>query len=194
MKLLCLGDSLTYGYDVPLSQRWTTLVANQLGITIDNQGVCGDTTEGMQYRLQFLRLHAYDAFFLMGGSNDVLMDSPVDQTIGTLETMTQTLLQTGKPVFMGIPPLMTDDSARFGWQRAADVKRHNEMLQAIARAVTAWAKPHGCAVIPFATVVSTAVERQLGQVLYADGVHPNAAGYERFAALASSIFRQVLGL
>lgn len=194
MKLLCLGDSLTYGYDVPRPQRWTTLVEKELGITIDNQGVCGDTTEGMQYRLQFLRLEAYDAFFLMGGSNDVLMDAPVAETKRRLAEMARTLAQTGKPVCLGIPPQMTADSARFGWQREGDVLRHQDMAQDIASFVRMLEREKDYVLVPFDTVVSDQIECDAGRPLYADGIHPNAAGYERFAALASSIFRHVLGL
>ena len=71
MKLLCLGDSLTYGYDVRPQERWTTLVSNRSTIEIDNKGQCGDTTAGMVFRLHQLDLIGYDAFFVMGGSNDI---------------------------------------------------------------------------------------------------------------------------
>ena len=74
MKLLCLGDSLTYGYDVRPQERWTTLVSNRSTIEIDNKGQCGDTTAGMVFRLHQLDLIGYDAFFVMGGSNDILLD------------------------------------------------------------------------------------------------------------------------
>ena len=35
MKLICIGDSLTFGYGVHLSQRWTRLVC-----TGDGLGAC----------------------------------------------------------------------------------------------------------------------------------------------------------
>ena len=50
MKLLCLGDSLTYGYDVACEYRWTTRLAKERGISVCNEGLCGDTTGGMLYR------------------------------------------------------------------------------------------------------------------------------------------------
>ena len=27
MKLLCIGDSITFGYELPESERWTSLLA-----------------------------------------------------------------------------------------------------------------------------------------------------------------------
>ena len=74
MKLLCLGDSLTYGFDVRPDQSWTALVSAKSHIHIDNEGQCGDTTMGMVYRLHQFDLGRYDAFFIMGGSNDILLD------------------------------------------------------------------------------------------------------------------------
>ena len=50
MKLICLGDSLTFGYGVRVSQRWTHLCAQDTGWKIVNEGVSGDTTGGMLAR------------------------------------------------------------------------------------------------------------------------------------------------
>lgn len=187
MKLLCLGDSLTYGYDVPLALRWTTVVAQELGITIDNEGVCGDTTAGMVYRLQFLKLSDYDGFFLMGGSNDVLMDTPVDQTKRHLSDMAATMARTGKPVVLGIPPLMTGQSALFGWQRTSDVSRHNEMLRELGGYIQALCREKEYYPISFAAVMTD-------ESLYADGVHPNSGGYGLVAQAAGKVFRNVFEL
>ena len=79
MKLLCLGDSLTYGYDVACEYRWTTRLAKEKGISVCNEGLCGDTTGGMLYRARRMKLAPFDAFFFMGGSNDILMDISPDQ-------------------------------------------------------------------------------------------------------------------
>ena len=45
MKILCLGDSLTYGYDVLPGERWATLVAAAGRIQIMKDGVAADYSE-----------------------------------------------------------------------------------------------------------------------------------------------------
>lgn len=194
MKILCLGDSLTYGYDVPLAQRWTTRVATELGVTLQNEGVCGDTTSGMAYRLSFLPVAAYDAFFLMGGANDVLMDCDPDEMKANLAAMAATMGQTKKPVCLGIFPTMTPDSARFGWQRAGDVERHNQVIRDLGIFVERLCRERGYYIVPFASVVNPEEETRSSRPLYADGVHPTALGYERFAAVASRVFKTALSL
>lgn len=52
MKLICIGDSLTFGYGVHLSQRWTRLCAQETGWELVNEGINGDTTGGMLTRMQ----------------------------------------------------------------------------------------------------------------------------------------------
>ncbi|HBD30306.1 MAG TPA: hypothetical protein DC027_01470 [Oscillibacter sp.] len=51
-KLICIGDSLTFGYGVHLSQRWTRLCAQETGWELVNEGINGDTTGGMLARMQ----------------------------------------------------------------------------------------------------------------------------------------------
>ena len=52
MKLIRIGDSLTFGYGVHLSQRWTRLCAQETGWELVNEGINGDTTGGMLARMQ----------------------------------------------------------------------------------------------------------------------------------------------
>lgn len=52
MKLICIGDSLTFGYGVRPSRRWTRLCAQETGWEIVNEGISGDTTGGMLVRLR----------------------------------------------------------------------------------------------------------------------------------------------
>ena len=44
MKLIRIGDSLTFGYGVHLSQRWTRLCAQETGWELVNEGINGAKT------------------------------------------------------------------------------------------------------------------------------------------------------
>lgn len=76
MKLICIGDSLTFGYGVRPSQRWTRLCAQETGWEIVNEGISGDTTGGMLVRLRALLADRdicvqRPLALLMGGANDI---------------------------------------------------------------------------------------------------------------------------
>ena len=123
------GDSLTYGFDVRPDQSWTALVSAKSHIHIDNEGQCGDTTTGMVYRLHQFDLSRYDAFFIMGGSNDILLDGELEKICQNMRTIVTTFKEQGKPVYLGIPPLTKMESAMYGWQNASDVEKHNDELR-----------------------------------------------------------------
>ena len=73
LQVLCLGDSLTYGFAMPRAQIWTALCAAQVGADFCNLAVNGNTTGGMLAALPgALAAQAPDAVFLMGGTNDIL--------------------------------------------------------------------------------------------------------------------------
>ena len=42
MKIVCLGDSLTYGFGVSRSNSWTNIVNKETRLEIVNKGINGD--------------------------------------------------------------------------------------------------------------------------------------------------------
>jgi acyl-CoA thioesterase-1 len=72
-RVLALGDSLTVGYGATPEQAWPTLLAQQTGWQIDNEGVNGDTSAGALQRLEsLLAANSYDAVLVGIGGNDML--------------------------------------------------------------------------------------------------------------------------
>ena len=72
MKLLCLGDSLTEGYEINLDVRWTNLLQEDLKTEIVNCGISGDTTTGMLARCERLLLKNQPTHIIIfGGTNDL---------------------------------------------------------------------------------------------------------------------------
>ena len=76
-KLICLGDSLTFGLRVPHSQAWPRLISRETGMEVRNLGISGDTTGGMLARLQTITggvpvaPENMPVLLIMGGSNDI---------------------------------------------------------------------------------------------------------------------------
>lgn len=104
MKLICIGDSLTFGYGVHLSQRWTQLCAQETGWELVNEGINGDTTGGMLARMQGgvlaeLREGGLGAdrpyVLLMGGSNDVFYSGSDAAARGNMGAMIHQLFSVG---------------------------------------------------------------------------------------------------
>ena len=72
MKIVCLGDSLTYGFGCSRKRIWTTLAGEKSQFEIINKGINGDTTGGMLARFYSdVILNKPDVVFIMGSTNDL---------------------------------------------------------------------------------------------------------------------------
>ena len=114
MKIICIGDSLTYGYGVWSSQCWVTLLAERInenrrsGIRCLNFGTNGDTSG---YMLDRARRHiipdkaeAGDIIIIMGGANDVLMYGADENDAANIINIADLAKSKGCTPVIGIQP------------------------------------------------------------------------------------------
>lgn len=104
MKIVCLGDSLTEGYQMDLSKRWTDELAKSTGLAIINSGICGDTTAGMLARFKEMVLdHNPSHVIIMGGTNDMILDVPITTILSNIKAMTRYARYHDIKAMIGIP-------------------------------------------------------------------------------------------
>ena len=172
MDILCIGDSLTYGYNVPTEQNWLAVAAVTAGLTLANYGVCGETTAGMKDRLTvLLPTISENAIFLMGGTNDLLMRLTAISAWNNLQSMAMMIRQAGKQVLWGISPLTTTASVIAGWQSAVQVEKTNAAIKELRGHILTGVMHRREICVDFYRLLQ-------GQPrLYEDGIHPNSEGY-----------------
>jgi len=103
--IVCIGDSLTYGYGVHAKDAWPYIVAKETGITVINRGENGDTTAEMLGRFyDDVILEEPEWVFLMGGTNDVMMGVSVDFVLENISLMIDKAKSAGIKTIIGIPP------------------------------------------------------------------------------------------
>ena len=112
MKILCIGDSNTYGYD-PRSYlgsrysaevRWTDRLSDR---EVINYGVNGMTVPRGQSRYPGLvRMNDPDLVIIMLGTNDLFSGLSADQITKRMEAFLDTMNCTGKPVMLISPPVL----------------------------------------------------------------------------------------
>lgn len=82
MKIVCLGDSTTYGYMVNRNQVWTSILNtkfNNSNIQFINKGINGDTISGMYFRFDNDVINEKpNTLILMGGVNDIFLFKPLE--------------------------------------------------------------------------------------------------------------------
>ena len=115
MKILCFGDSNTYGYDprdvvsdrYGAEDRWVDLLAKQTGHEVINAGTNGREIPRNPYALRLLTKHApVDIFLVMLGTNDLLQGASAKEAATRMETFLNQLLPHCKHILLVAPPPM----------------------------------------------------------------------------------------
>lgn len=174
MRILCFGDSNTYGYDprgffgdrYGAEDRWTDLLAKQTGWEIINAGANGREIPRNPYALRLLTEHApVDNFLVMLGTNDLLQGASAREAAALMETFLNQLLPHCKNILLVAPPPMkrgawvpTDELVTQSIQLAEEYKLLAQKLN-----------------IPYIDTRNWNIE------LAFDGVHFTEAGHHTFA-------------
>ena len=104
MKLLCIGDSLTYGYEMEISNRWTNLLEKELEITVLNAGINGDTTTGILSRfMPLIKDFKPTHVLIYGGTNDLWFGLKNEFIISNIYAMCKQALHYNVNPLVGIP-------------------------------------------------------------------------------------------
>lgn len=176
-KLVCMGDSLTYGYGVPRLQIWTALAGERLGLEVVNAGVNGDTTAGMLSRMErdvFSRAPSH--VLLMGGGNDVFAAGTGLTARTGLWAMVHQAMAKGIAPLLGLPPRLVPDEVPPQWAAViGDVAGAASALEELNGWLRAAAGGFGIRTVDFSGCLDGAPGLRL------DGIHPSAAGHRRMA-------------
>ena len=115
MRILCFGDSNTYGYDprgffgdrYGAEDRWVDLLAKQTGWEVINAGANGREIPRKPYALRLLTEHApVDIFLVMLGTNDLLQGASATGAAARMANFLNQLLPHCKQILLIYPPPM----------------------------------------------------------------------------------------
>lgn len=110
MKVVCLGDSNTYGYDArllidnryPPEHRWVDILASMTGWDIVNQGLNGREIP----REGIFVPGDTDLFVIMLGTNDILQGNSVDAVVSRMNHFLSKLaFPRNKTLLISPPPM-----------------------------------------------------------------------------------------
>lgn len=133
MKLLCFGDSNTYGFDprdifggrYAAADRWPDILASKTGWEIINEGVNGRQIPRSPYPLRLLKSHApVDNFLVMLGTNDLLQGASAREAAARMEAFLNQLLPHCPQILLVSPPPM----ARGAWVETDELVSESRQL------------------------------------------------------------------
>ncbi len=171
MKILCIGDSNTYGFDprsyigvrYPEEVRWTGLIK---GHSVINFGINGITIpEDHEVYADLIRRKDPDLVIVMLGTNDILEGASAEKTAARMSSFIDSIKAAGKPILLIAPPVLETGDWVADEVLIEESKKVGELYRGIADS-------RGCR---FADAGEWGIE------LVFDGVHFSPAGHEQFA-------------
>lgn len=183
MKIICMGDSITYGFGLPdLSKRWSDLASARTGHTLINRGVSGDTTGGMLARCQTQVFNqAPDAMVLLGGINDISITGQYRPVCANVVAICRQAELLSIPVILGVPlPIFPADMCPPEWDPEQDTARTAALGEQYAHWIRHYAADKH---LPLADFRSPFLrpDGTADRSLFQDGLHPTEEGHRRMA-------------
>lgn len=182
MKIVCLGDSITWGFPFGPQDSWVAMLQEQLQVEIINRGINGNTTSDMLARFERHVLQEKPThLILMGGINDVVCQDPYDVTVHNLRTMVDRALAAGITVILGTPTAVDYPP----WERS--IQRLREWIHDLAAQLDLY-------VIDFHKAFYDQDGNLRTDLLLPDGGHPTRSGYQAiFEQIDMGIFNSYTG-
>jgi len=173
--ILVLGDSLSEGFQLKLSEAYPLLLADKLraaglNFQVTNASASGGTTEGGLQRLPSHLKRKIDIFILELGINDAFRGVPVDRIQSNLQEIIDNVKTRNPSVRVVIAGMQLPN---YGADRY--VSAFGEMFNKLAT-------NNGAALVPY-LLEGVAGDPSLN---LPDGIHPNAAGQK---ILAENVWR-----
>ncbi|MEP6772710.1 MAG: GDSL-type esterase/lipase family protein, partial [Polaromonas sp.] len=171
--LLCLGDSLTFGYGAPDGASYPQQLERLTGHVTQNAGINGDTAEGALARLPALLQENTPGLVLVSiGGNNFLRNMPLDGTRAAIKSIVQTAAAGTQVVLIAQPKPVLLSAA------TGSLNDHEVYADVAAETGTAL----------FAGGWSYVLSRS---ELRSDQIHANAEGYKVFAERLATWLRDM---
>lgn len=181
MRILCIGDSNTFGFDprsfigerYPEDVRWTERIR---GNEMINWGINGITIPGdHSVYTDLVRRKDPDLVIVMLGTNDILEGAGAEATSHRMSDFLDSLTETGKKIMLISPPPMQYGEAVQSSDLIEESVKLGELYGELAES-------KGCL---FADAGEWGIE------LAFDGVHFSPAGHTAFAEKLSEVLEKL---
>lgn len=176
-SIVCLGDSITYGFPFGPEESWVALSAQALGLNMVNKGANGDTTRGMRRRFKRDVVSLNPAYvIIMGGANDAFMGYTQEKFEDNIESMVKEATDNGICPVIGLPApvsLGTFVTDEFGIA-SCELEGFRELAEEFAANEE----------LPVLDFYRPLLDPETGDAVpsyFCDGAHPSVKGYQVLA-------------
>ena len=184
MRIVCIGDSMTFGYKIPRAKTWIALVQQQLGVELINCGVTGDTSGGMLARFERALLeNRPDAVFIMGGVNDLINGAWIGTVQSNLAAMAHQAMARQIVPILTVPAPLRSQNIRSDWCLLADFVEVDRQMVVLREWLLLFGQIFHVDIIDLYRFFQSYGEAD--DLYQADGIHLTQAGHRLAAGFLS---------
>lgn len=186
MKIVCIGDSLTYGYGVEKSKNWVELLNVRGSANFVNKGISGDTSGGMLSRFQKDVIEEKPKYvIIMGGVNDVIAGASLGVAQANAMAMVHQAYHYKIIPVLGTSIRVDSENIRKDWSELNDLKTLNLSIEEYRNWMIKFCKSFKVSYIDFYTEFHHVVKGDYKRY-FLDGIHPTEEGHKILAAITQS--------
>jgi acyl-CoA thioesterase I len=190
-KLICIGDSLTFGYGVYTFQCWVSKLQELIGFDVKNAGVNGDTIVGILERnFQDVILQNPTCAIVMAGTNDFILGRSLESVLKSIDMIISEMLSNDIVPIIGIEipvePIMANEMWASGVNYILINKNILTYRDSILEKIK-MSKDIFC--IDFYKVYRNITQKRIREY-YIDGIHPTAKGHALMAECAFEFLKE----
>lgn len=191
MKIVCLGDSLTYGFGCSRNKIWTKLAQEKSGYEIINKGINGDTTGGMLARFYHdVVLNKPDIVLIIGSTNDLAAGADLGVVKANIMAMVHQAFYNGIIPVVGTLLKADLENIPKHWENFAQYTKMNFQMFSYREWIYDFSSTFNVRVLDLYHEFESRIEPSEYKNCYLDGVHFNSKGHQ----LMSDIFVEYMKL
>lgn len=179
-NILCLGDSLTFGYGSLKTNKWTELLKTQTDDKVINEGINGDTTSGMLDRsLEIITSEDPDIITILGGTNDLLVGASVESITENLKLLCKEALENNIITILISPPPVFAVMAKKLWAPDINYNLLNQRISELNKMLKDFcADKHSIHFISLFDEFKEKIAPGSEAIYYTDGLHQSIEGHK----------------
>lgn len=178
LKIVALGDSLTYGYPFGNELSWVQLCNEALGLDIVNQGQNGNRLRDIHERIlpDLVDYHP-QVCILLAGTNDIIHEQfNLENMKEYFAKIFEECVRSNIELIIALPPMIKNE------EKEKELAKFRRYLKKIA-------KEENLNIFDFYSALRDKKTKKPVNDLYEDKVHPNADGYTAMSKVAITYFQ-----
>jgi len=188
VSIVCIGDSLTFGYGVKKTKSWVSVLSTKIKEKLMNKGIPGNTTTEMKERfIEDVVNYKPSKVIIMCGTNDVFLNRTINDILNNINEMAQ-MCEINNIVPIILTPLPVKDNIEVKtWFEDMDYKKVNRSLAELRHLLIEYAEEKNITCIDLGAILLE--EGKIMEQFLEDGIHVSAEIHNEIAKIMyDSIF------